>query len=259
MIWLFDSWFWGLSTLGEFQKIMPEYDYIYFWDSLNVPYWDKSYDEILRLTEAWVRFLFESGAQIVILACNTATACAIRTLQQHIFPDKKILWVTIPGAEKVHELNLKKVWVLATLNTVRLKAYKERVHILNNKIEVQEIEAPDLVPLIEEWKIKTPNFQETLKNYLDKFDLDIEAIVLGCTHYSLIKDEIQNLSKKQIIDPSQDSALKFKTYLQRHPEIKNNLSTWWETIFYTSWNPTNFHEIWKKFIKNISLSQIKKA
>ena len=259
MIWLFDSWFWGLSTLKEFQKIMPEYDYIYLGDSLNVPYWDKPQDEILKLTEIWVRFLFESWAKIVILACNTATACTIRTLQQQIFPDKKILGVTIPGAEKVHEINLKKVWVLATLNTVRLKAYRERVHILNNKIIVQEIEAPDLVPLIEKWEFNSLNFENILKNYLDKFDSDIEWIILGCTHYSLIKDQIKNLSKKQIIDPSHESALKFKTYLERHPEIKKTLSTKQKTTFYTTWDPTNFHQIWKKFIQNLNPQQIKKA
>ena len=259
MIWLFDSWFWGLSTLLEFQKIMPEYDYIYFWDSLNVPYWDKSLDEILKLTEDWVRFLFESGAKIVIIACNTATACAIRILQQKVFPDKKILWVTIPGVEKIAELKLKKVWVLATPTTVKLRAYKKRVQSLNDKIVVQEIWAPELVPLIEKWEFKDSSFENILKNYLDKFDSDIEAIVLGCTHYSLIKDQIKNISNKQIIDPSYDSAIKFREYLKRHLKIKNSLSLWWKTIFYTTWDITNFLKTWKMFIKNLNLSQIKKA
>lgn len=259
MIWLFDSWFWGLSTLKEFQKIMPEYDYIYLGDSLNVPYWDKPLEEILKLTEEWVRFLFESWAKIVIIACNTATACAIRILQQKVFPDKKILWVTIPAAEKIAELNLKKVWVLATPTTVKLKAYKKRVHSINNKIEVQEIAAPELVPLIEKWEFNSSNFENILLNYLDKFDTDIEWIVLGCTHYSLIKDQIKNLSKKQIIDPSYDSALKFKYYLKRHLKIKNSLPIWWKTIFYTTWDILNFHQIWKKFIQNLSPQQIKKA
>lgn len=258
MIWLFDSWFWGLSTLKEFQKIMPKYDYVYFGDSLNVPYWDKPIDEILKLTESWVRFLFDNWAEIVILACNTATACTIRILQQRIFPDKKILGVTIPGAEKVHEMNLKKVWVLATLNTVRLKAYKERVHILNNKIEVQEIEAPDLVPLIEKWEINTPSFEKILSNYLDKFDSDIEWIILGCTHYSLIKDQIEKLSKKCSIDPSHESAIKFKDYLSRHLEIEKTLSKNSKRIYYTSGDVENFYNIWKMFIEDMKLREVKK-
>jgi glutamate racemase len=142
---------------------------------------------------------------------------------------------------------------------VKLRAYKKRVQSLNDKIVVQEIWAPELVPLIEKWEFKDSSFENILKNYLDKFDSDIEAIVLGCTHYSLIKDQIKNISNKQIIDPSYDSAIKFREYLKRHLKIKNSLSLWWKTIFYTTWDITNFLKTWKMFIKNLNLSQIKKA
>ena len=139
-----------MTVLREFQKLLPQYDYCYFGDNARCPYGDRDDATIRQYTEEGVQFLFDQGATIVILACNTATAHAIRYLQQVKFPDRKILGVTIPGAEKVFESCYKKVGVLATESTVKIRAYKERVHFLNNTILVQEIAAPELVSLIEQ-------------------------------------------------------------------------------------------------------------
>ena len=130
-------------------SVLPEYDYLYLADSARAPYGTRDSESILRFSVECVRFLFDHGAQIVIIACNTATAHAIRPLQQEFFPDKKILGVTIPGAEKVVEAGYKKIGVIATSSTVKQKAYKERVHILDASVIVQELDAPLLVPLIE--------------------------------------------------------------------------------------------------------------
>ena len=172
-----------------------------------------------------MEFLFNQGATIVILACNTATAHAIRYLQQVRFPDKKILGVTIPGAERVTEGGYRKVGILATESTVRNRAYKERVHIIDNTIQIQEIAAPELVPLIEAGIFNGKLIEQTLSIHLNKFDTDIEAIVLGCTHYPYVRATIEQIRPGlDIIDPGFESAKKFVEYLQKHPEIEKNLS-----------------------------------
>lgn len=135
--------------LREFRKLLPQYDYCYFGDNARCPYGNLSNEIIRQYTEEGVRFLFDQGATIIILACNTATAHAIKHLQQVVFPDRKILGVTIPGAEKVFEAGYRKVGVLATQSSVDIRAYKDRVHFHDNNIIVQEIAAPGLVPLIE--------------------------------------------------------------------------------------------------------------
>ncbi len=249
MIWIFDSWFGWLSVLKELRKILPQYDYIYFWDSLNAPYWEKNPEEIKKLTVDWIKFLFDNWAKLVILACNTAMVHSIKDLQQNIFFDKKILWVTIPGAEKVVELWYKKIWVLATSSTVKYWAYKNRVHILNSSIIIQEIEAPKIVPLIEKWEHETLNFNKILKSYISLFDKDIEGLVLWCTHYTLISDKIRNIlpEKTTIIDPSFESSIKFQKYLENHKDIEERLLKNWRLEIYTSWNYNDFKSVWKHF------------
>lgn len=129
--------------------MLPRYDFVYFGDNARCPYGDLDDATIRQYTEEGVQFLFEQGATIVILACNTATAHAIRHLQQVRFPDRKILGVTIPGAERIVESGYGKVGVLATESSVKIRAYKERVHFHDDTIVVQEVAAPELVPLIE--------------------------------------------------------------------------------------------------------------
>ena len=218
MIWFFDSWIGGLAVLQEFRKILPEYDYLYFGDNARCPYGGLDDATIRQYTEEGVEFLFNQGATIVILACNTATAHAIRYLQQVRFPDKKILGVTIPGAERVTEGGYRKVGILATESTVRNRAYKERVHIIDNTIQIQEIAAPELVPLIE----------------------------AGIFNGKLIEQIRPGLD---IIDPGFESAKKFVEYLQKHPEIEKNLSrdgkVWYKMSGNTEifWEAKNYYKI----------------
>lgn len=161
----------------------------------------------------------------MILACNTATAHAIRYLQQVRFPDRKILGVTIPGAERVWESGYRKVGVLATESSVKIRAYKERVHFHDTTILVQEIATPELVPLIEQGSYDTPEIVQTIKEYVSQFDPDIEALILGCTHYPIIRHHITAiLPHMTLIDPGYESAQKFRTYLSRHPDIEKNIS-----------------------------------
>lgn len=150
---------------------------------------------------------------------------AISYLQQEKFPDRKILGVTIPGAEKVIEVGYRKIGVLATESTVNNRAYKDRVHFHDNTIHVQEIAAPELVPLIEQGRFDDLETIRHIHAYLKSFDHDIEALVLGCTHYPLVRHHIKSiLPDLPIIDPGQESAYKFREYLARHGDIEKNLS-----------------------------------
>lgn len=250
MIWLFDSGFWGLTVLKEFQNLLPQYNYCYFGDNARCPYGDLDDATIRQYTEEWVQFLFERGATIVILACNTATAHAIRYLQQVRFPDRKILGVTIPGAEKVFESGYRKVGVLATQSSVNIRAYKDRVQLLDESIIVQEIAAQKLVPLIEQGKYNTPEMSQAIEKYVRQFDPDIEAVILGCTHYPIIRHHIENiLPHMPIIDPGYESARKFQEYIVRHPDVEKSLSKGGETEFFTSGDREIFRVIGEEILK----------
>lgn len=224
MIGFFDSGIGGLTVLAEFRKRFPDFDMAYFGDRDNCPYGGKTDAEIKDLTEAGVETLFSMGSEIVILACNTATVHSIRYLQQVRFPDRKILGVTIPGAERVVEGRYRKIGVLATEGTVRIRAYKERVHILDDSVHVHEIAAPELVPLIEAGMTEGPEIDAVLAKHLEEFE-DVEALVLGCTHYPLVRESLERITSiPSIIDPGAEAAEKFGAYLERHPDVAASIS-----------------------------------
>ncbi len=223
MIGFFDSWKWWLLVMQEFQSYFPNIPMIIEMDIENCPYGNKDTSEIRSLTKAWVDRLFARWASVVILACNTASVHALRWLQQEIYPDKHILGVMIPGAEKIIEMGYKRIWVLATEATVRIRAYKERVHFLDDSIYIEEVWAPELVPLIESWIYSQELLHTHLSSYIASFSPDIEALILGCTHFPYIKSDIihiwnstHNTPTPVIIDPGKESAKKFQQWITRH-------------------------------------------
>ena len=228
MIWVFDSWSWWLTFLNEAKKILPNYNFVFFGDYENLPYWNKTNKEIFELTKSGVLKLKKAWAKIVILACNTSTSVAIKKLQSQ--EDEiwiKVLWITIPWAEKIVESGFKKISVLATNNSVKNRLYKTRVWILDKDVEVQEIWLENLVILIEDF-LQNKTSKEILEIYLKEKTKyvwkDSEAIVLGCTHYSHIKDIFSEIfPDKEIIDQSLEAEKKLKIYLQKHKEIDEKL------------------------------------
>lgn len=227
IIGFFDSWLGAQVVLSEFQKVFPDMEMILEMDRANAPYGGKSGEEIRRLTTLGVGRLFDRGADVVILACNTASVHALRSLQQTVYPGRHILGVTVPWAEAVVEGGYKKIWVLATEATVRTRMYKERVHILDDSVIVEEIGAPWLVDLIEQGILEGDELDRLLIQYLSQFSPDIEALVLGCTHYPLIQSEvfrvwweIYNKNPPVIIDPGVEAARKFKWWIMRNTWIK---------------------------------------
>lgn len=218
--------------MEAFQKEFPEIEMILEMDRENVPYWWKDGEEIRTLTKKGVERLHSRWADIVILACNTASVHALRWMQQEVFVGRHILGVTVPGAEAIVEWWYRKVWVLATEATVRTRMYKERVHILDNSVIVEEVGAPWLVQLIEAGVTSWKEIDWLLWEYLSQFSPDIEALVLGCTHYPLIRESIEKVWMSlygqilhwdsplyhhsfQIIDPGVEAARKFRKWMKR--------------------------------------------
>ena len=219
LLWFFDSWLGGKVVMEDFQKAFPDTRMILEMDRAHAPYGWKSGDEIRELTKAWVERLWARWADVVILACNTASVHALRWMQREVFVGKHILWVTVPWAEAVVERGYRKIWVLATEATVRTQMYRERVHILDDSVIVEEVWAPGLVPLIEQGIVSWEEIDRLLDEYLKQFSPDIEALVLGCTHYPLIADSIvrvwRDLYQEEItlIDPGKESARKMGKWL----------------------------------------------
>jgi glutamate racemase len=241
-IGIFDSGLGGLIIARAIRKKLPEYDYVYYGDTKRVPYGNKSHESVYEFTKEAVDYLFrKEGCAIVIIACNTASARALRQIQREYLPsfakaskggpnnfqDRKVLGVLIPAAEEAAKYL--RVGVLATLGTVASNTFPIEIKKINPKIKVFQNAAPMLVPLAEEGE--SVNAKPFILKYLKKIlDKNLDALVLGCTHYPMFKKEIkqiiQKISKKKIHIISQDEIIpkKLKEYLNRHTEITDRLS-----------------------------------
>jgi glutamate racemase len=259
-IGIFDSGLGGLIVTKAIRKMLPEYDFIYLGDTKRVPYGNRSHEAVFEFTRQGVGYLFrKENCAIVIIACNTASARALRRLQKEYLPppnlplhrgrrkegvlNRKILGVLIPAAEEAAKFE--RVGILGTSGTISSGAFpKEIKKILarrsfseggNNKIKIFQNPAPMLVPMAEEGENR--NAIPFIKKYLEPFaDKKLDALVLGCTHYPIFKKEIKKILGKsphrrsareaEIKIISQDEIIpkKFKNYLARHPKIEKKLS-----------------------------------
>ncbi len=242
MIGIFDSGLGGLAIWRGIVKKLPQYDYFYLADTANLPYGKKRQSEIYYLTQKTVSFLFQQGCSLVILACNTASAKALRKIQRewlpNHFPERRVLGVIRPTVETVDEIVNQcqrakfKVGLLATQATVDSGAYIRELKKINQSIEIIQQPAPRLVPLIEKWWGNKDNnylaeINSALEEYLKSLILsEIDILILGCTHYSLIYPQINSLLPKEIKIISQDKIVadKLADYLRRHPEIDKKLA-----------------------------------
>lgn len=229
-IGIFDSGVGGLLMLRSIARELPYYDYIYLGDTARAPYGDRSHDEVLAFTKEGVTRLFEEGCALVILACNTASARALRELQQtflpNAYPDRRILGVIIPTAEEVVARGKgKHVGILATKATSESGTFVEEIVKLDSSIHVTGVAAPLLVPLIESNDLA--HIRAPLETYLAPLLAEgIDTLVLGCTHYGLIERDIQAVVGKDIAIINEEAIVpkKLREYLDRHPEIERNLS-----------------------------------
>lgn len=231
-IGIFDSGLGGLTILKEIIKLMPEREYLYLGDNLRAPYGNRSQKEIFEFTLAGVKWLFENGAEIAILACNTASANALRKIQQEIlpfkYPDKKALGIIIPTVENMENFSQSNhIGILATKATVESTVFEKETKKHNAKIKVVCQSGGKLVSLIEKNKNQNLLLAE-IKKVADELigkDELIDVIILGCTHYPLIEKQIKKVLPKNIKVISQGGivAEKLADYINRHDEISKKI------------------------------------
>ncbi|MBQ3690221.1 MAG: glutamate racemase [Bacteroidales bacterium] len=234
MIGVFDSGFGGLTILKSFLEKMPQYDYVFLGDNARAPYGNRSYETVYAYTLQAVKRLFEIGCPLVILACNTASAKALRTIQQNdlpkISPQNRVLGIIRPTAEVINNYTkTKKIGILGTLGTVNSGSYILEIQKLHPEIKVYQEACPMLAPIVENGEINTPGAEYFVEKYINKLlnqDPEIDAVVLGCTHYPLLIDTFKKvLSGKNISIVSQNEivAESLKDYLFRHKEMDKKL------------------------------------
>src|SRR3989344_1770009 len=222
-IGIFDSGVGGLIVARAIHKLMPEYDYVYLGDTKRAPYGNHSAKVVYEFTRQGVEFLFnKEHCGIVVVACNTASALALRKLQKNL-KNRKILGVLIPAGEEAAKF--RRVGVLGTIGTVASGVFPADIKKLDKRVQVFQNPAPVLVPLAEagERARAMPFIKEYLEPLLKQ---KINALVLGCTHYPIFKKQIKKITGKKVKIISQDEIVpkKLKDYLNRHSEIKNKLS-----------------------------------
>ena len=226
-IGVFDSGLGGLFTMSALTKALPQYDYVYLGDTKRLPYGSRSHEVIYQFLKEGVDFLFSKDCELIIVACNTASAEALRELQQKYlpkaYPGKRVLGMIVPMTESCNEFS--RVGLMATTATVLSKAYELELKKRSPKTKLFSLATPLLVTHIENGDTKfTP---QILKDYLKFFDgKKVEALLLGCTHYGIIKKDFQKYLPKSVMIISQNDVVpnKTKEYLLRHPEIKSKLS-----------------------------------
>ena len=245
-IGVFDSGYGGLTVLNDIRRRLPQYDYLYMGDNARAPYGTRSFDVVYAYTLQAVEELFERGCHLVILACNTASAKALRTIQQNdlpgLAPEKRVLGVIRPSAEKIGELSSNgHIGILATEGTVRSNSYVLELEKFAPHILVHQHACPMWVPLIENDMHNSIPGKMFLKEDFEKMlenDDQIDTVLLGCTHYPIVKSYLEDLAGPgiQIIAQGEIVAEKLKDYLQRHPEIEQNCSKNGKVHFLTSEN-----------------------
>lgn len=258
-IGVFDSGYGGLTILSEIQTLMPEYDYCYLGDNSRAPYGSRSFDVVYQFTRQSVMALFERGCNLVILACNTASAKALRTIQQKDLPDiyhsKRVLGVIRPTVEAIGELTKSRhVGVLGTVGTIQSESYPLEINKLYPDIKVTGEACPMWVPLVENREYDSEGadyfIKDKLNNILSK-DPQIDTLILGCTHYPLLLNKIKQYLPQtiQVISQGEYVARSLKDYLRRHVEMDMVCTKNGKTKYFTTEYPKKFSESATIFLK----------
>jgi len=232
MIGIFDSGYGGLTIFKEILKKLSQYDYIYLGDNFRSPYGNRSQEAIYQFTHQAVEYLFNQGCELVILACNTASADALKKLQENYlpkkYPDRRILGVIRPMAEAAVKISCyKRIGVVGTRSTIESQTFVKELQGQDPRVKVFQQACPLLVPLVEENWLKKPETKMIMKKYLRPLkSFQIDTLLLGCTHYILLLDEFRRIMGKrvQVPHPGEIVAQSLVDYLNRHPELEKRLS-----------------------------------
>ena len=268
-IGIFDSGYGGLTILHGVRNLLPEYDYMYLGDNARAPYGPRSFDVVYEFTRQAVIRLFEMGCHLVILGCNTASAKALRTIQQvdlpTIDPSRRVLGIIRPTTEVIGKLtSTRHVGILATEGTIKSESYTLEIQKLYPDIKVSGVACPFWVPLVEYNEADSPGADYFVKKRIDqlmRLDSEIDAIILGCTHYPLLLPKIVKYVNPgiRIVSQGEYVAESLKNYLSRHPEIESKCTQGGHVEYLTTENPDKFRESAQLFlhehvdVKNITL------
>lgn len=245
-IGVFDSGYGGLTILKEIVRVLPQYNYIYLGDNARAPYGIRSFEVVYEYTREAVCRLFDMGCRIVILACNTASAKALRTIQQvdlpRLDPAKRVLGVIRPSIEALGDLSVNgHVGILATRGTVASGSYPLEIEKLygEGRFNITQIACPMWVPLVENNEFEGEGAEFFVRKYTQELlaaDAEIDTVILGCTHYPLLRETIARFLPPEVRIISQGSIVadSLADYLKRHPEIDRYLARRGDTVYYTT-------------------------
>jgi len=229
-IGFFDSGLGGLVVMNSVRNLLPQYDYVFFGDTVNLPFGDKTEEEIFDLTRDGVERLFEEDCNLVLVACNTASAETLRRLRddwlEEEYPGRKLLGVIVPMVEEVLDCNAKKAVLIATTRTVSSCKYEQLFAEYEDAPQLVSIATPNLAPLIEAGKIEEA-FYEVKDIANEALKAGADSLILGCTHYALLRPLLQEYCQAEslmIFSPDQIIPKKVLWYLERHAEITDELT-----------------------------------
>jgi len=247
-IGIFDSGYGGLTVFRSIANLLPEYDYVYLGDNARAPYGNRSFNTIHQYTWECVQILFNMGCPLVILACNTASAKALRTIQQRDLlneePTKRVLGVIRPTAEVIGDYSKsKEIGVLGTKGTVQSGSYLIEINHFFPDVKVHQQACPLWVPLVENGEHDQPGADYFVKKYLDQVLAQsdkIDTLLLACTHYPLLQEKIEAYlpANIQVVPQGDIAAKSLEDYLQRHPEMEQKLTKGGTQEFFTTSDDT---------------------
>ena len=266
-IGVFDSGYGGLTILEEFRRKLPQYDYIYLGDNARTPYGNRSFEVVYQFTLEAVQFFFSQGCQLVILACNTASSKALRSIQQGylpgIAPGKRVLGILRPTVEALGQLSKSRhVGLVGTPGTVQSGSYPIEIHHLFPDITLHSEACPMWVPLVENGEHNSPGAAYFVQKNLDNLfsnDTLIDTLILACTHYPLLIDQIRRFSPPEVNIVTQGKlvANSLEDYLHRHPEIEKHCSKGGHCRYHTTESEKKFQEMASIFTQSpIDVTQV---
>ena len=266
-IGVFDSGYGGLTILDKIREVLPEYDYIYLGDNARAPYGTRSFEVVYEFTRQAVNKLFDMGCHLVILACNTASAKALRSIQMNdlpgIDPARRVLGVIRPTVECVGEISKNQhIGVLATAGTIKSESYPLEIHKLFPEIQVSGTACPMWVSLVENNESQDEGADYFIRKYIDQLlskDPQIDTVILGCTHFPVLLPKIRQYIPEHIsvIAQGEYVAESLKDYLKRHPEMDAKCTKNGNCQFYTTEAEEKFSESASTFLKQqISVKHI---
>jgi glutamate racemase len=266
-IGVFDSGYGGLTILDAIRKKLPQYDYLYLGDNARAPYGPRSFNIVYRFTLEAVKYLFDQGCHLVILACNTASAKALRNIQQNdlpgIDPTKRVLGVIRPTVEKIGEIShTGNIGILGTTGTIQSKSYDIEIEKIHPTFKVFSQSCPLWVPLVENLEAHGDGADYFVHKYINELlqqSNDIDSIILGCTHYPILIDKIRKYTPDHINIVEQGTIIadSLADYLNRHPEMDIKCSKNGSCSYLTTEDADKFNSLASIFLnENIESKHI---